>query len=68
MSPNIGEPAATKQQARVGQHIADNHPLDRAHLQGKRRRDRWKRNVEGAIERSEKGAQAGNDNGTGQDR
>ena len=50
MTPEIRQPAAARQQARVGQHIADDDPLDRRDFERERRGNRGKADIDGAVE------------------
>ena len=52
LTPAVGQSATGDQQARMGQHIADDDPLDRCDLERKCRGDRRKADVDGAVERA----------------
>ena len=68
MAPAVGEPTSAEKPARVRQHVADDDPLDRRHVQSEARGDRRKADVDRAVERAQVSAQAGEDDGVGDER
>ena len=68
MAPSVSETAGAEKPAPVGEHVADDDPLDRRYVQSEARGDRRKADVDRAIERAEQCAQTSEDDGVSDQR
>ena len=63
VAEHVRQTAAAQQEAGIGQHVADHHPLDGHEVDGERARDGRERDVDGGVEGGQQAAEPGDEQG-----